>query len=62
MKEKYNFNHLCSTKLGSSGSPILNFHNKVIGMHKSASKDLDVNYGSFLNFAIKEFIKSNIIK
>ena len=32
--EKYNFNHLCSTKGGSSGSPILNINNKIIGIHK----------------------------
>ena len=30
----YNFNHKCSTKGGSSGSPILNINNKIIGIHK----------------------------
>jgi V8-like Glu-specific endopeptidase len=32
--KKYNFNHFCSTKNGSSGSPILNISsNKIIGIH-----------------------------
>ena len=31
--KKYNFNHKCSTEGGSSGSPILNMNNKLIGMH-----------------------------
>ena len=31
---EYNFNHICSTNEGSSGSPILNKDNKVIGIHK----------------------------
>ena len=33
--QKYNFIHKCSTKGGSSGSPILNLtNNKIIGIHK----------------------------
>ena len=33
--KKYNFNHKCSTKSGSSGSPILNIkNNKLIDIHK----------------------------
>ena len=40
-KEIYNciIKHTCNTKPGSSGSPILNLeNNKVIGLHKAASK------------------------
>ena len=57
--KKYEFTHKCSTKGGSSGSPILNLkNNKIIGIHKSGIKKyLNLNKGSFLNFPIKEFIK-----
>ena len=56
--KKYEFNHKCSTKGGSSGSPILNLkNNKIIGIHKSGIKK-NLNKGSFLNFPIKEFIKN----
>ena len=34
--EKYNFLHRCNTNNGSSGSPVLNEKNKVIGIHKEA--------------------------
>ena len=54
--KKYEFIHSCCTKKGSSGSPILNLSNKVIGIHKE--KDFsNYNNGSFLNEAIKEFFK-----
>ena len=36
--KKYNFNHKCSTRGGSSGSPILNINNKLIGIHKEGYK------------------------
>ena len=51
--KKYSFNHKCSTKGGSSGSPILNINNKIIGIHNQYNK------GTFLNYPIKEFIKLN---
>ena len=56
--ENYNFQHKCSTKRGSSGSPILNIgNNKVLGLHKKGGNNY--NMGAFLNYAIKEFIQSN---
>ena len=59
--KEYNFNHLCCTEEGSSGSPIINLtSNKVIGIHKEAEKNY--NRGLFLNYAIEDFIKKNIIK
>ena len=59
----FDFNHLCSTKGGSSGSPILNIkNNKVFGIHKQASTIINFNKGSFLDIAIKEFIKQNLFK
>ena len=60
----FNFIHKCSTKKGSSGSPILNLKNKVIGIHKQGGCKNNLNKGAFLNNSIKEFIKmykSNII-
>ena len=57
--KKYNFNHKCNTKEGSSGSPILNLNNKLIGVHKVKVGTQKYNKGSFLNYAIKEFIQLN---
>ena len=56
-EEKYNFLHKCSTKGGSSGSPILNLNNKIIGIHRQGLNNN--NKGTFLNFPIKEFIELN---
>ena len=33
-ENKLYFQHKCITNIGSSGSPILNLNNKVIGIHK----------------------------
>ena len=46
LDKKYNFNHKCSTKFGSSGSPILNINNKIIGIHKEGTNQYNV--GTFL--------------
>ena len=60
-KEEYNFYHKCSTKSGSSGSPILNSeNNKVIGVHKIGADTY--NKGVFLDKPIKEFIRLNCTK
>ena len=60
--KKYNFIHKCSTKGGSSGSPILTTkNNKIIGIHKEGHKT-EYNKGAFLNFPLKEFIKYNFNK
>ena len=57
-----NLNHLCSTKSGSSGSPILKLsNNKIIGVHKGGS-GFDFNNGILLNYPIKEFIEQNCNK
>ena len=58
--KKYNFNHKCSTKGGSSGSPILNINNKLIGIHKEGNYN-NKNKGLFLNYPIKEFIQNEIL-
>ena len=56
-KKEYEFYHKCCTREGSSGSPILNLKNKLIGIHKQAKKGKEYNVGTFLNFPIKEFIQ-----
>ena len=56
----YEFIHYCSTEEGSSGSPILDIsNNKIIGIHKGSEKNY--NLGSFINYAINEFIEENNI-
>ena len=50
--DKNNFRHTCCTNEGSSGAPILNKDNKVIGIHKEKTNN-NYNNGSFLNDAIK---------
>mgnify|MGYP002624971195 CR=1 FL=1 len=58
--KNYDFNHLCCTGNGSSGSPIIDLsNNKVIGIHKMASKRFDYNIGLFIKYAINEFNKQN---
>ena len=60
---RYNFSHLCSTKTGSPGSPILNIaNNKVFGIHKQASMKGNYNRGTFLDIPLMEFIKENNIR
>ena len=61
------FNHKCSTHKGSSGSPLLKFNHKLIGIHTEINgqqKSIDVpnddifyNIGIFLNYPMKEFIE-----
>ena len=64
VKDKYNLIHLCSTKYGSSGSPILNILNhKVIGIHRGSSKENNYNIGTLLKFPLNEYLKNdNFIK
>ena len=60
--KKYDFNHNCCTKGGSSGSPILSsINNKVIGIHKEGFNNNLYNKGTFLNYPIKDFIQQNKI-
>ena len=58
--KKYKFIHKCSTKEGSSGSPILTLKNKIIGIHTGGNKSH--NFGTFLNYPIKDFIRQNLNK
>ena len=54
-ENKIFFIYTCITTTGSSGSPILNSKNKVIGMHL-ISMGYNKKKGIFLNYPIKEFI------
>ena len=54
--KKYNFNHKCNAEGRSSGSPIFNINNKLIGIHKERYNNKN-NKGTFLNYPIKEFIE-----
>ena len=57
LKNKFDIRHLCCTKEGSSGSPILNLkNNRIIGIHKGAYTNYNYNKGTLLNYPIKEFI------
>ena len=48
--------HKCTTKKGSSGSPILLINNqKLIGIHYGSSEQYDFNKGRLLIYAIIEF-------
>ena len=54
---KFNILHLCSTEKGSSGSPIINLsNNKIIGVHRGASENLNINKGILLKEPINEFL------
>ncbi len=57
----YNFLHKSSTRNGSSGSPVINLMNKVIGIHKKGY-DKKYNEGTFLDYPIKEFISKYYIE
>ena len=58
--KRYEFQHKCCTDIGSSGSPVLNLNNKIIGIHKQGCDKY--NIGTFLNEPIKEFIRENYNK
>ena len=57
-KEKeYSFTHLCSTKYGSNGCPIINLSTcKLIGINVE-NKDENINEGNFIKFALEEFVE-----
>ncbi len=54
-------NHLCNTKEGSSGSPILLLENsKIIGVHFGCpGKKFEVNYGTFIKYPYLNFLNNN---
>ena len=58
-EKKFNFQHYCCTNYGSSGSPILNINNnKIIGIHTKRAEKNNYNFGTFLIYALNQFIEA----
>ena len=54
---EFKIKHLCCTKNGSSGSPILNLeNNKIIGIHTYASQNDNFNGGTLLKIILGNII------
>ena len=62
LKKDYLFSHSIDTEGGSSGSPIILFTKKVIGIHQGYAKDENLNAGIFIGEIVKEFNKNKNIK
>ena len=55
-KNLYDIKHLCSTKHGASGCPIINLNNnRVLAIHKGADKENNWNLGTFIKKPIEKF-------
>ena len=48
----YHFLHNCSTKAGSSGSPLININQQVVGIHYGCNIKRTVNHGVFIGSII----------
>ena len=56
----FEIKHICFSEACSSGAPILDYYsNKVIGIHKQASKSKNIKYGTFLRYPLDELNKKN---
>ena len=55
----YNFLHSCSTKAGSSGSPLINYNQQVVGIHYGCNKKGTINHGVFIGAIIDNLNKEN---
>ena len=55
--KSYTISHTCYTDLGSSGSPIILYNHKIIGIHRGYYKDKNINVATLLQYPIKEFLK-----
>ena len=53
----YDVNHTADTGFGSSGSPIILYNHKVIGVQRGFLKNEDCNKGTLLQFPINEYKK-----
>ena len=58
----YNIVHTVSTWNGSSGSPIILLSNfKVIGIHKSYDKEINLNLGTYIKEIIECINRNEIL-
>ena len=57
LSNNFDISHLCSTKEGASGSPLMNITSKkLIGIHSGTSNNYDFNKATLLVYPFKEFI------
>ena len=56
-KEPFSLLHNCDTDHGSSGSPIILYNHKVIGLHRGWNSGDYYNRGTLLQYPIKEYCK-----
>ena len=57
LSNNFDINHLCCTKEGASGSPLMNITSKkLIGIHRGASNNYDFNKATLLVYPFKELI------
>jgi len=61
-KKDYLFLHNIDTEGGSSGSPIILFTKKVVGIHQGYAEDINLNAGIFIGEIVNVFNKSKNIK
>ena len=55
-EDNYTITHLCTTKTGSSGGPLINIINhKVIGLHKGSKNSHNFNLGTLFKIPIQKF-------
>ena len=55
-----NIEHLCETKYGCSGSPLINYNNnKVLGFHKGKEEKEDWNVGTYIKGPLEKFYEKN---
>ena len=57
LSNNFDISHLCSTKEGASGSPLMNITSKkLIGIHRGTGNNYDFNKATLLVYPFKEFI------
>ena len=60
VNKSYTLVHNCNTNQGSSGSPIVLFNHKVIGVHRGGLEGQNFNTATLLQYPIMEYCKKYI--